>query len=267
CANGAAYQTSPTILRELGAKVLTFAVSPDGLNINQDCGSTYPQFIQALVKSHGVDIGFAHDGDADRVIAVDESGEEVDGDFIMAICASHLKEKKALPKDSIVTTIMTNLGFHITMKEQGINVIETKVGDRYVLEEMVSRGIGLGGEQSGHIIFLDHSTTGDGIVTILQLMVVLRDTDKKLSDLKKIMRQLPQVLINVKVKDKAALNKAKRVLETVSLQEELLKGKGRILVRPSGTEPLVRVMVEAESEEKANSIANEIVAVVKKELT
>lgn len=266
CANGAAYLTSPAILRKLGVKVLTFATNPDGLNINHECGSTYPQFVQEIVKSHEVDLGFAHDGDADRIIAVDENGEEVDGDFIMAICALHLKGKKVLPKNSVVTTVMTNLGFYLAMKEHEINVVETKVGDRYVLEEMLAKGISLGGEQSGHIIFLDHSTTGDGIVTILQIMATLRDTGKKLSDLKKVMKRLPQVLINVKVKDKTALKTARKVWETVDSAEKLLKDKGRILVRPSGTEPLVRVMVEAETEERANSIAREIADVVEKEL-
>lgn len=267
CANGAAYQTSPLALKQLGAQVLAVNTEPNGFNINDGCGSTYPQYIQEVVKSHEVDLGLTHDGDADRVLAVDENGELVDGDFIMAICALHLKEQGLLKDNTIVTTLMTNMGFDLAMKEHGIEVDKTKVGDRYVLEEMIKRGIKMGGEQSGHIIFLNHGLTGDGLVTALHLMAVMRDTGQKLSELKQVMKRLPQVLINIKVADKKRLDGAKKVWSAVKKAESKLKGQGRILVRPSGTEPLVRVMVESKTEEEANSTAKEIAGIIEEELS
>lgn len=267
CANGATCEIAPQVFRELGARVLTFAADPDGLNINLNCGSTYPEYVQEIVNSHEVNIGLAFDGDGDRVIAMDEQGQEVDGDFILAICAEYLKREGKLPQDSLVTTVMTNLGFNLAMKEKGIDVVKTKVGDRYVLEEMLDKGFTLGGEQSGHIIFSDYTTTGDGILTALQLIAVMISTGKKLSELRTIMTRLPQVLVNVEVEQKDNLDKAKPVWSKVESYEEELKDKGRILVRPSGTEKLVRVMVESESEEKASNIANEIASVVKSELS
>jgi phosphoglucosamine mutase len=266
CANGSAYKVAPLILRELGVSIIEFGVSPDGLNINADCGSTYPQHIQEIVKTHRVDLGLAFDGDADRVIAVDEHGEEVDGDFIMAICAVHLKSLNCLSNSALVTTVMTNMGFDLAMKKHEIEVVKTKVGDRYVLEEMMARDIAVGGEQSGHIIFMDHTTTGDGIITALQLMSVVRDTGKPLSELKAVMERLPQVLLNVSVPHIKRLKHAERIWSTVDSVQAKLEGRGRILVRPSGTEPLVRVMVESDSQEEADDIAKEVAGVIQTEL-
>lgn len=266
CAYGAAYQTSPLALKQLGAQVLAVNTEPDGFNINDGCGSTHPEYIQEIVKSHDVDLGLTHDGDADRVIAVDENGEIIDGDFIMAICALYLKERGLLVDNAVVTTVMTNMGFDLAMREHGIEVAKTKVGDRYVLEEMLKRGIKMGGEQSGHIIFLEHGRTGDGLVTALHLMVAMRDTRKKLSELKQVMKRLPQVLLNVKVADKKRLAEAKKVWKAVKEAEAKLGGRGRILVRPSGTEPLVRVMVESKMAEEANSTAGEIAGIIEEEL-
>ncbi len=266
CANGAAYQVAPAVFRELGASVLEFGVKPDGLNINASCGSTYPQYVQEIVKTHDVDLGLAFDGDADRVIAVDENGEEVDGDFLMAICATYLKSQGFLPNNALVTTVMTNMGFDLAMERNGIRVIKTKVGDRYVLEEMMARNIVIGGEQSGHIIFLDHATTGDGIITGLQLISVMQDTGKPLSELKKVMERLPQVLLNVSVSHIKRLKDAQKIWSTVDSVQKRLQGRGRILVRPSGTEPLVRVMVESDSQEEANIIAQEVAGLIQTEL-
>lgn len=267
CANGAAYRVSPAILKELGVDVLAVNVSPDGLNINANCGSVHPEYIKEIVETHHVDLGLTHDGDADRVLVVDEGGEIVDGDFIMAICADHLKKQKKLSGNTVVTTVMTNLGFDLAMKEREIKVIKTKVGDRYVLEEMLKGGYKLGGEQSGHIIFLDHNTTGDGIITALQLLAVMRDNRQRLSELKRIMTRLPQILVNVKITHKERLKENTTVWESIRAAEDELGGKGRVLVRSSGTEPLVRIMVEAETQAKADKIARRLANVVRKELS
>lgn len=267
CANGAACQIAPAVLNQLGAQVLAHKTDSDGLNINKDCGSTHPQYIQQVTSSSDVNIGLAFDGDADRVIAVDEKGQEIDGDFIMAICANHLKNQEKLSNNSVVTTIMTNMGFDLAMQKLGIGVVKTKVGDRYVLEEMIKQEINLGGEQSGHIIFSDYSTTGDGIITALQLLAVMRDTQAPLSELSKVMKRLPQVLLNVKVKHKEKLKDKASIWQEIKLREKELKGKGRILVRPSGTEPLVRVMVEEESKNAAQLLAQEIASLVEEQLS
>jgi len=266
CAQGATYSLAPEIFRQLGAEVLATGVEPNGLNINDGCGSTHPEYIQEVVRRQGVDLGLAYDGDGDRVIAVDEQGEIVDGDFIMAICALHLDRAGKLPGRALVTTIMTNLGFDLAMEKNGIEVIKTKVGDRYVLEEMLARNIILGGEQSGHIIFLNHNTTGDGIVTSLQLLAIMRETGKKLSELKKVMARLPQVLLNVPAREKKRLDQAERVWEAVRQAEKKLTHQGRILVRPSGTEPLIRVMVEDEDEAEAKAVAESIAGIIREEL-
>jgi len=266
CANGASYEVSPGILRELGVDIFALNVEPDGLNINKECGSTCLDDIQEIAKSHDVDLGLAYDGDADRVIAVDEKGNIVDGDFILAICAVYLKKMGRLSKNTVVTTVMTNLGFDLAMRKEGINVVKTDVGDKYVLQEMLKCGAVLGGEQSGHIIFLDHNATGDGIITGVQLMSVIRDTGEKLSELAAVMRRLPQVLINVEVADKGKLKKNENIWKAVEEADKKLEEKGRILVRPSGTEPLVRVMVESDTEEKANAVAKKVADIVKKEL-
>lgn len=267
CANGAASDITPRVLRELGARVLPFADHPDGLNINLNCGSTYPDYLKEIVASHPVDLGLAHDGDSDRVVAVDEKGQVVDGDFIMAICALHLKQQNRLKKNALVTTVMTNLGFDLAMREHGIKVIKTKVGDRYVIEEMLAEGVSLGGEQSGHIIFLDHHSTGDGLITGLQLMVAMRDSEQPLSELSTVMKRLPQVLLNVKVSGKDELDKEEAIWKAVRETEEALGKRGRILVRPSGTEPLVRVMVESETVEEAETLAKRVRDVIEASLT
>lgn len=266
CGHGAAYKVSPLVFRQLGADVKAVNTSPNGTNINRGCGSTYVDYIQEIVTSHDVNVGFAHDGDADRVIAVDEKGEVVDGDFIMAICANHLKERGMLPESAIVTTVMANLGFDIAMKKHGIDVIKTKVGDRYVLEEMLARDISIGGEQSGHIIFLEHNTTGDGIITALQLASVMVQTGKKLSELKKIMEKLPQVLVNVKVKRIHGWQEIVSIQDSIARAEAELQDRGRILVRPSGTEPLIRVMVESDTSDNAGFIAHSIANIIRQEI-
>lgn len=266
CGHGAAYYVSPTVFRQLGAKVMAVNTKPNGVNINLGCGSTHIGYVREIVTSHDVDIGFAHDGDADRVIAVDENGEVIDGDYIMAICAAHLKERGMLPKNTLISTVMANLGFDIAMKKYGIQIVKTKVGDRYVLEEMLKQGVAVGGEQSGHIIFLNHNTTGDGIITALQIASVMMETGKRLSELKKIMEKLPQVLVNVKVKKTDGWEDIPLIRESIAKAEAELKNKGRILVRSSGTEPLIRVMVESDTSGSASFIANSVANVIRQEL-
>lgn len=266
CANGAAFDMAPRILEDLGATVFALCSEPNGLNINAGCGSTHPQKLQEFVKSKGADVGLAFDGDGDRVIAVDEEGNLVDGDYIMAICAVALNEQGMLQPSALVTTVMTNLGFDLAMQRAGIEVIKTKVGDRYVLQEMLARGILVGGEQSGHIIFLRHGRAGDGIVTGLQLLSVMRSKQEKLSRLSKVMTRFPQVLVNVKVQDRGFLEGAVKVWRAVEAAEKELSERGRVLVRASGTEPLIRVMVEAEDQEKANRISRDIAAIIREEL-
>lgn len=267
CGHGAAYELSPLIFHNLGARVLAVNTKPNGMNINRECGSTHIDFIREIVTTHDVAVGFAHDGDADRVIAVDENGDIVDGDYIMAICAAHFKDNRWLPKDAIVSTVMANLGFDIAMRDKGIEVIKTKVGDRYVLEEMVACGITIGGEQSGHIIFLEHTTTGDGIITALQLSSVIVETGKKLSELKRIMNKLPQILINVKVRTAKGWEEVPAIKEAMERAQVDLGDRGRLLVRPSGTEPLIRVMVESDSPESAEQIAGSVADIVAQELS
>lgn len=266
CAHGATYFLAPLIYRQLGAEVLVVNAEPNGLNINDNCGSTHPEYIQEIVHSHKVDLGLAHDGDGDRVIVIDQEGNIVDGDFIMAICAVYFHQAGKLPGNVVVTTVMTNLGFDLAMQRNGIEVVKTKVGDRYVLEEMLARNIILGGEQSGHIIFLNHQTTGDGILTALQLMAVMKSSGKRLSELSSVMTRLPQVLLNVRVLKGERLAEAASIWDMVRMAEEKLSGRGRVLVRSSGTEPLVRVMVEDENEEEAKSIAESIAGIIKEEL-
>jgi phosphoglucosamine mutase len=266
CAHGSAGKTTPEALRQLGAKVIAINTESDGMDINVGCGSTNLSPITEIMRDHEVDLGIAHDGDADRVLAVDETGAEVDGDAIMAICAAHRHELGTLPLDTVVSTVMCNLGFEIAMRERGINVIKTKVGDRYVLEQMQTSGATLGGEQSGHIIFLEHNTTGDGLVTALQLAAVMQETGMPLSELRRIVRRYPQVLVNVPVADKARFATSAAIAEAVHDAERELGDTGRVLVRPSGTEPLVRVMAEAADEETAASIVERLVEVVNSEL-
>jgi phosphoglucosamine mutase len=266
CGHGAASVSTPEAFRRLGAKVVSVNCDWDGMDINVGCGSTNLAPLCELVSAHDVDFGIAHDGDADRVLAVDDFGDEVDGDVIMAICAAHMKAAGSLPLDTVVSTVMCNLGFEIAMRELGITVIKTKVGDRYVLEQMRTSGAVLGGEQSGHIIFLEHNTTGDGLVTALQVASVIRKTGLPLSELRSVMRRYPQVLVNVRVAEKHRLGTSSTIAEAIRDAEAELGESGRVLVRPSGTEPLVRVMAEATDEAIASAIVAKLVAVVEAEL-
>jgi len=260
CANGAAFQAAPQALGELGAEVIVINNHPDGVNINKNCGSTHPEELKKEVLKHGADIGIAHDGDADRMLAVDEKGNLVDGDQIMVACGLYLKEKGLLKNNTIVATVMSNIGLHLALKQAEITVYQTQVGDRYVLEKMVEVGCSLGGEQSGHIIFLDHNTTGDGLVTALQLLQVMVDTGKPLSQLAAQMEIFPQILLNARIENKAKVMSNPVFLKRVEEVEEKLKGEGRVLVRPSGTEPLVRVMVEGPNIDLIKSMAEELSA-------
>lgn len=266
--NGAAYKSAPKLLNDLGAEVIIINDNPDGTNINKKCGSTDPEVIAKLVKETNANIGISFDGDADRLIAVDENGEIVDGDHIMAICGANLKKHGKLKKDTIVGTVMSNIGLEIAMKEYGCNVVKTKVGDRYVLEEMVKEGYSLGGEQSGHVIFLDYNTTGDGLLTGIQLIATMIDENKKLSELASIMTSYPQVLVNARVKNenKEAYMEDKNIMREIGEIEEKLAGEGRVLIRPSGTEPLVRVMLEGKKQDELNVLATNLAKLIEETL-
>lgn len=258
CANGASYITSVKAIRELGAEVLVISNDPDGININKDCGSTHPEHLMAFVKENHCDLGLAFDGDADRCIAVDEKGNLVNGDFMIAICAKHLKDMGKLTKDAVVVTVMSNLGLDIAMKKENITTVKTKVGDRYVLEKMKEEGYSLGGEQSGHVIFLDFNTTGDGLVSGIQLATVIKESGKKLSELAAMMTELPQILVNATVpNDKKGIHETdSEIVEEIKKMEAKLNGCGRVLIRPSGTEPLVRVMLEGKVQSELNEMAH-----------
>jgi phosphoglucosamine mutase len=266
CANGAAYDLAPQIFRELGAEVVVMGAQPDGRNINAGCGSTHPEGLQAAVVAHGAHIGLAFDGDADRLIAVDETGAEIDGDYILSICGAAMDRAGKLNHSTIVTTVMANIGFFKGIEAAGLKGVKTAVGDRYVMEEMRRGGYNLGGEQSGHVIFLDYNTTGDGIMSAVQLVQTIVQSDRKLSELKAIMRKFPQVLINVRGVDKSKLAGNNAVEQVIASVEERLSDNGRVLVRPSGTESLVRVMVEGPDKDLVQRYAEEIVAVVEAEL-
>jgi phosphoglucosamine mutase len=260
CANGASSKVTPVVLRRLGAQVISLYNNPDGTNINLNCGSTHPESLQKAVVNYGADLGFAHDGDADRVLAVDEKGNLVDGDQIMVMCALKLKEQARLRNNTVVVTIMSNLGLHQALKKAGITVKQTKVGDRYVFEEMLKSGAVIGGEQSGHIIFLDNNTTGDGLITALQVLQTVVDSGKKLSELAGLMRRMPQTLVNVRVTNKKEAMEKQEFLSAIAEVEKELGEDGRVIVRPSGTEPLIRIMVEGPDQkalqEKANHLAD-----------
>lgn len=267
CANGAAVEASPRVFRRLGAHVIAINTEASGVNINVKCGSTHPKMLQKAVLEHGAHFGIAHDGDADRVIAVDEKGNIVDGDFIMAICGINMLQKGLLPKDTLVSTVMSNLGFHLAFKKAGGKLVITQVGDRYVLEAMREQGLALGGEQSGHIIFLEHNTTGDGILTAVQLAAVVKETGKSLAELAAVMTRLPQVLVNVRVKDKTGWDTNPAIQKAISDAEQSLGKAGRVLVRPSGTEALIRIMAEGPDEQQLQDLVQKIVGVVTAELT
>lgn len=263
CANGASSDVAPEALRRAGAEVHTIGTAPDGLNINAGCGSTHLETLRKAVREHGADVGIANDGDADRCLAVTAAGEIVDGDQIMAILALDLREAGALPADTVVATVMSNLGFKLAMREAGITVVETAVGDRYVLEAMKEGGFGFGGEQSGHVIMLDHATTGDGVLTGLHLLAAMVRRGRPLDELTKVMTRLPQVLINVRDVDKNRAKTSPELAEAVAAAEAGLGDTGRVLIRPSGTEPMVRVMVEAASQDQAQSVAEHLAGVVR----
>jgi phosphoglucosamine mutase len=266
-AHGAAAVAAPAALRRLGAEVVTIGDAPDGLNINDGCGSTHLDALRAAVLEHGADLGVAHDGDADRILAVDHSGEVVDGDQIMAILALSLRERGALASDTVVATVMANLGFKIAMERAGVKVVQTAVGDRYVLEAMREGGFVLGGEQSGHIIMQEYATTGDGLLAGLHLLARVAESGKPLAELAAVMRKLPQVMVNVPGVDKSRLAASTELAEAVAQVEAELGAGGRVLLRPSGTEPLVRVMVEAQTQDQAESLAHRLADTVRSALT
>jgi phosphoglucosamine mutase len=262
CAHGAAFRCAPEVYRRAGAEVHVIGGEPDGWNINDGIGSTHLGPLMDAVARHGADIGIAHDGDADRCLAVTAEGEVVDGDVILAICALALHESGNLSSDTVVATVMSNLGFHHTMREAGITVQTTAVGDRYVLEALRSRGLSLGGEQSGHLVFLDWATTGDGLLTGLALLSRMSATGASLTELASVVHRLPQTLVNVPVTDRLAVAESDEVAQAVNQVEEELGDSGRVLLRPSGTEQLVRVMVEAPTQELADAVAARLAAVV-----
>jgi phosphoglucosamine mutase len=263
CANGAAYKVAPTVLRELGAKVEVIANKPDGMNINAGCGAVHPQLLQKTVLDQGAQLGVALDGDADRAIFVCEQGRIVDGDHIMAMLALDLHRQGKLSKQTIVGTVMSNFGLELAMTKAGITLVRTAVGDRYVLERMSADGYSFGGEQSGHFIFLDHNTTGDGLISALQVLSLMKRTGQPMSELAKSMTAVPQVLLNVKVSQKPILDTVPELRRAIHESEQRLNGSGRVLVRYSGTEPLLRVMVEGERDDQIREVANHLVDVIK----
>ena len=266
CAEGASSYTSVKALKDLGADLVAIHTEPDGTNINANCGSTHMAELQARVVSEKANVGIAFDGDADRMLAVDENGKVVDGDEIMAICGNYLKSKGKLSKYTIVVTVMTNLGFTIMGKNQNINIEKTKVGDRYVLENMLANGYNLGGEQSGHVIFLDDNTTGDGLLSALHLLQVIVDTGKPLSELASVMEVLPQALVNAKVPNhkKESYMEYSDIADAIAELEKKFDGEGRVLIRPSGTEPLVRVMIEGKEQAVIDEEAHKLAELITK---
>ncbi|RII30571.1 MAG: phosphoglucosamine mutase [Geobacter sp.] len=266
CANGAAYKVAPAVFEELGAEVVPLGVKPNGTNINAGFGSLHPEVISEAVKQHRADIGIALDGDADRVIVCDEFGNEVDGDHIMAICATDMIKRNVLKQNTLVATVMSNMGLDIAVRKAGGKIVKTAVGDRYVVEEMRNGGYNLGGEQSGHMIFLDYNTTGDGILSALQLLAVMRREGKPLSELAEVMIPLPQVLVNTRVSEKKDIMTIEPVAKAIRDVESKLGNEGRVLIRYSGTEPLLRVMLEGQDKYEITSWANEIADLVKQHL-
>ena len=268
CANGSSSVSAEEVFTRLGAEVIVINAEPDGVNINKDCGSTHLESLQKVVVENGCDLGFAFDGDADRMLAVDHTGAVVDGDKCIAVCAKHMKELGKLKKDTAVVTVMSNMGFFKFCEENGIKCEKTSVGDRYVLENMVENGYSIGGEQSGHIIFLKYATTGDGQLSAIQLLAVVKDTGKTLKELADEMEVYPQVLINVRVSNfgKAQFKKDKEIQNAIKKAEEKLGDEGRILVRLSGTEPLIRVMLEGKDYEKISELGESVATVIKERL-
>ena len=269
CANGAAYKVAPEVFRELGAEVIAMNVTPDGENINHKCGSTHPEGLQKAVVEHNADLGLAYDGDADRLIAVDETGTIVDGDHIMILGAVYLKKQNKLANDTLVVTTMSNIGLHVAAKEYGIDLAITDVGDRYVIEEMKKSGHNLGGEQSGHMIFLDYNTTGDGTLSSLIVTKIVKEDGKTLSEQSALMTTYPQVLINVDVRNevKNKFMENDEIRTEIEKLEKLMAGTGRVLIRPSGTQPLVRVMLEGKDEGQIRELAQELADLIKAKLS
>jgi phosphoglucosamine mutase len=266
CANGAIYKTAPSVLTELGAEVIALNSNPDGTNINRGCGAVHPEQMCAETKKRKAHVGMAFDGDADRVIMADEDGACVDGDQMMVMCAIDMMKQGRLPQNTLVTTVMSNLGLDQAIKRAGGHVVKTKVGDRYVVEEMLRGKYCVGGEQSGHIVFLDYNTTGDGMITALQVLAIMQKTGKSLKELAACMTRFPQSLVNVTVKRKEPLEKLLRVQEQIKSAEKKLGDAGRILVRYSGTEPLARVMIEGQDAAEINELAERIAAAIREEL-
>lgn len=258
CGHGAGYRVAPEVLEELGARVVPLGVAPDGENINQNCGALHPENLAKAVRAHGAHAGIALDGDADRCILVDEQGEVVDGDEVMALLATQLHERGELAHGTLVTTVMSNLGLHVALRDRQIKIATTPVGDRYVVEEMVRGGFNLGGEQSGHVVFLDHNTTGDGLITALSILALMVERGRPLSELRQVMRRFPQVLVNLRVASKPSVETLPAVAAAIAKAEKTLGDRGRVLVRYSGTEPLLRVMIEGEREALIRDMAEAI---------
>ncbi len=266
CANGAAYRVAPLVFSELGAEVISIGVKPSGENINHECGALYPEKVAALVRETGADVGFALDGDGDRCIVVDEKGTVLDGDFILALNALSMLKEGTLKKNTLVATIMSNSGLEEAIEGAGGRVVRTQVGDRYVVEEMLKEGYNLGGEQSGHVVFFDHTTTGDGVITALQVLKRMVADGKKLSEYAGIMKTYPQILLNIDVREKKDLTKIASVTAAISSIEHKLKNRGRVFVRYSGTEPLARITIEGQREDEIRVMAEELASVLKKEI-
>jgi phosphoglucosamine mutase len=266
CGHGAAYRVVPEVLSELGAEVIPLGVQPDGENINRHCGALHPETARDVLLHEHADFAVSLDGDADRAIFADETGEILDGDHVLAMCAKDMQEKGSLKRGTVVATVMSNLGLELALKSSDIQVLRTEVGDRYVVERMLKEGYNLGGEQSGHIVFLDHNTTGDGAITCLQLLALMVEKGKRLSELKRVMTRLPQVLINIRVKEKKDFDRMPKVADKITAVEAVLNGRGRTLVRYSGTEMLARVMLEGEDEAKIREMAQGIVDEIRAEV-
>jgi len=267
CAHGAAYKVAPAVFEELGAEVVLTGVKPNGQNINAGCGSLYPEVVAKLVVESGAHIGVAFDGDADRLICADEKGRILDGDHLMAICAAHMLREERLNLSTLVTTVMSNMGLEVALRSRGGRLERTAVGDRYVVERMRAGGFNLGGEQSGHVIFLDYNTTGDGVLSALRLLEVMLLQGKPLSELAAIMERYPQHLINVRVKERKPIEANPEIARAVRLVEEKLGGHGRVLIRPSGTEPVIRVMVEGRDRDLVVELAQETAAVIERAMS
>ena len=265
-ANGAAYKIGPRILTELGADVISLYDQPNGMNINQGCGSLHPEVISRAVAANGAYIGIAFDGDADRVILCDEKGVVVDGDVVMAICALRMMREGRLKRNTLVATVMSNLGLEMAMKKAGGKLVRAAVGDRSVMEKMIEGGYNLGGEQSGHIIFLDNNTTGDGLISALQVLAIMKQTGKPLSALAACMKTYPQTLVNVKVRERRDLASIPEIVKRMAEIEKKLDGSGRLLVRYSGTEPKVRVMLEGQDEKEIRVLAEDLAGIIKEKL-